>query len=111
VESAPAPSWPGEVAQALHSRGIQAGDNVALIGYGFDAFWARLAGVRIVAELPGTEAGSFWLGDESVRARVIEAFAETGARAIVAEDAPIEAVLPHWHRVSDTGYFIYVMDE
>ncbi|MGH2524604.1 MAG: hypothetical protein ACRDH2_19025, partial [Anaerolineales bacterium] len=106
-----APSWPGEVAEELHRLGIQAGDSVAVIGYGFDAFWARLARVRIVAELLDTQAGLFWAGDAATQAQVIDAFAASGAQAIVAEDAPSYAVLPHWHRVGDTNYYIYPFDE
>ncbi len=109
--SASAPSWPGEVAEELHRLGIQAGDSVAVIGYGFDAYWARLARVRIVAELLGTHAGPFWTGDAATQAQVIEAFAASGAQAIVAEDAPSYAVLPHWRRVGGTNYFIYLLDE
>jgi len=84
---------------------------VAIIGYGFDAYWARLARVRIVAELLGTQAGLFWTGDAATQAQVIDAFAASGAQAIVAEDAPSYAVLPHWRRVGDTNYFIYLLDE
>jgi hypothetical protein len=109
--SAPAPSWPGEVAEELHKLGIQAGDSVAVIGYGFDSYWARLARVRIVAELLDTQADPFWAGDAATQAQVTAAFATSGARAIVAEDAPNFAVLPRWHRVGDTNYFIYLLDE
>ena len=110
-QPAPAPSWPGDVAEELHRLGIQAGDSVAVIGHGFDAYWARLARVRIVAEMLGTQAGLFWTGDAATQAQVIGAFAASGAQAIVAEDAPRYAVLPHWHRVGDTNYYIYLLDE
>jgi hypothetical protein len=106
-----APSWPGAVAEELHNRGVHAGESVAIIGYGFDAFWARLAGVRIVAELLGTQAGGFWAGDAAAQARVIAAFATTGAQAIVAEDVPAYARLPRWHQVGDTNYYIYLLNE
>ena len=111
VQTAPAPRWPGEVAQELHRLGIRPGDRVAIVGYGFDAFWARLAGVRIVAELLETDAGGFWTNEAGVQTRVIQAFAGTGARAIVAEYAPLEAELPNWHRVGNTSFYLYLLDE
>jgi hypothetical protein len=107
---APAPTWPGEVAEELHRLGIRAGDRVGIIGYGFDAFWARLAHVRIVAELPDTQADAFWTGDAEVQARVLQAFAESGARAVVAEYAPGNARLPGWHRAGMSSFYIYLLD-
>jgi hypothetical protein len=53
------PSWPGEVAQELHELGIQPGDQVGVIGYAFDSYWARLARVKIVAEMLDWEAIPF----------------------------------------------------
>jgi hypothetical protein len=102
------PSWPGEVAEALHDLGIQPGDSVAVIGYGFDSFWARLARVRIVAEMLGIEADPFWTGDPSLQAQVIEAFTQTGAKAIIAEDVPAYAMLDSWLPVNETNYYIYL---
>jgi len=105
------PSWPGEVAEELHRLGIQPGGRVAIIGYGFDAFWARLARVQIVAEMLEWQAEAFWLGDSTVRSQVIEAFAHTGAKAIVAEHVPAYASLAGWHRIGDTDYYIYLVTE
>lgn len=105
------PSWPGEVAQELHRLGIRQGDSVGVIGYGFGAFWARLARVRIVAEMLGHEAAPFWLGDRGAQAAGIEAFVEAGARAIVAEDVPAYATLSGWLRVGDSSTYIYVQGD
>ncbi len=104
-------SWPGEVAEELHRLGLQAGDNVAIIGYGFDSFWARLARIKIVAELLDTDAEIFWTGDSSVQSDVIRAFSSTGARAIVAESVPSYASLSGWHQVGNSNYYIYLLDE
>jgi hypothetical protein len=104
-------SWPGEVAEELHRLGIQPGDKVAVIGYGFDSFWARLARVKIVAEMLGSEAGPFYLGDASLQSEVVQAFASTGARAIIAERVPSYATLSSWHRVGNSNYYVYVLAE
>jgi hypothetical protein len=99
----------GDVADELHRLGIRSGDKIAVIGYGFDSFWARLARVQIVAEMFGWEADPFWLGDSSLQSKVVHAFAGTGAKAIIAERVP-DYVSPNgWHRVRNSNYFIYVL--
>lgn len=59
------PSCPGKVAEALNRSGIQPGDQVAIIGYGYDAFWARLARVKIVAEMLEWQADDCYSGDSA----------------------------------------------
>lgn len=103
------PSWPGEVAETLQRLGVQPGDKVAVIGYAFESFWARLAHVQIVAEMFDWEADPFWLGDLSFQSQVIQAFASTGAKAIVAENVPGYASLSDWHRVGNSNYYIYIL--
>ncbi|MCB0292408.1 MAG: hypothetical protein KDH97_19290, partial [Calditrichaeota bacterium] len=102
---------PREVAQTLHQLGVTPGADVGVIGYGFDAFWARLARVCIVAEMFGWEAQPFWRGDAALQAGVIEAFRRSGARAIVAERVRETAVPAGWQQVNQSNYFIYLMDE
>jgi hypothetical protein len=102
------PAWPGEVAEELHRQGIRPGDKVAVIGYGFDSYWARLARVQIAAEMFDSEADPFWLGDSSVKSGVLHAFASSGAKAIVAERVPPYVNPTGWHRVGRSNYYIYV---
>ena len=109
IQQAGPPDWPGEVAQALHALDVVPGDHVAIIGHGFTSFWARLARVKIVAEMFGQDADPFWLGDASFRVRVIDAFAATSASAIVAEHVPHYATLEDWHRVGNSNYYIYLL--
>jgi hypothetical protein len=111
VSQAKPPSWPGEVAEELHRLGVQPGDKVAIIGYGFGSFWARLARVQIVAEMLGWQADDFWLGDSALQAQVLQAFANTGAKAVVAENVPNYASLTNWHRVGNSNYHIYILDQ
>jgi hypothetical protein len=106
-----APSWPGAVAEELWLLGIDPGDQVAVIGYGLDSFWARLGRTKIVAELLEWQADPFWLGDSATQEEVLRAFASTGAKAIVAEYAPAYARLPGWRQVEDSSFYIYVFDE
>jgi hypothetical protein len=102
------PSWPGEVAEALHELGLRPGDKVAIIGNGFLSFWARLARVKIVAEMLGREADPFWLGSSTFQSKVIEVFKSTGAKAIIAEEVPGYAKLINWYKIKDTNYYVYL---
>jgi hypothetical protein len=105
------PSWPGEVAEELNRLGVEPDDKVAVIGYGFGSFWARLARVHIVAEMLGWQADDFWLGDVALQSEVVQAFSGTGARAVVAERVPSYATLSGWHRVGHSDYYIYMLEE
>jgi hypothetical protein len=104
-------SWPGELAEELQKVGVGPGDKVAIIGDAFVAFWARLARVQIVAEMFGWEADPFWLGDAEAQARVIKAFASSGAKAIVAESVPDYPSLTGWQRLGSTGHYAYLLGQ
>jgi hypothetical protein len=108
AHSAVPPSWPGEVAETLHQLGIQPGDSVGVIGYAFDSFWARLARVRITAEMLDKDAEAFWVGDSTLQAEVTAAFTDAGVTAVVAEYVPEYASLPGWHQVGNSNFYIYL---
>jgi hypothetical protein len=99
---------PLAVARTLKELGIRQGDKVGVIGYAYDSFWARLARVRIVAEMLEADADPFWRGDEALRKSVLEAFANSGVNAVVAEYVPGYAGLQDWHQVENSNYYIYV---
>lgn len=102
---------PLAVARTLQQMGVRPGDKVGVIGYAYDSFWARLARVRIIAEMLDTDADQFWRGDYTLRQNVMQAFAGTGIRAVVAEYVPSYANLRDWHRVENSNYYIYVFRE
>jgi len=106
--AAPGPSWPGAVAEALQRAGVQPGDAVGVIGYGFDAYWARLAHVHIAAELLIDDAAPLWGDDPAPLRRAEQAFARVGVRAVVAEHVPL-ASLPGWRRVERSSYWLLVL--
>jgi hypothetical protein len=108
IEAGP-PSWPGEVAEVLHRLGVQPGEKVAVIGYAFESFWARLAKVKIVAEMFEWEADRFWLGDSLLQSKAFQAFAGTGAKAIVAEHVPSYVSLTDWHQVGTSSCYVYIL--
>ena len=102
---------PLAVARTLQDLGVRQGDKVGVIGYAYDSFWARLARVRIVAEMLEADADEFWRGDEAIRQSVLQAFANTGVDAVVAEYVPGYAGLRDWHQVENSNYYIYVFRE
>jgi len=110
-----------QVAEGLHVLGIQPGDKVASIGYSFGAYWARLARVSIVAEIPadidspGTilspvSDNIFWESSCDVQSRVVEKFAQTGVKAIIGE---VHQHLPskRWIRVGQSAYYTYMIPQ
>ena len=109
--AAPPVAKPLAVARTLRNLGIGEGDKVGVIGYAYDSFWARLARVRIVAEMLEADADEFWRGDEALRQSVLQAFAKAGVDAVVAEYVPGYAGLRDWHQVENSSYYIYVFRE
>jgi hypothetical protein len=75
--------------------------------------WPRLARVRVAAEIStrtGSDVEKFWAGDAALKAQVIETFARTGARVIVAEGIPQwVSTADGWQRVGATHYYLYVL--
>jgi 4-amino-4-deoxy-L-arabinose transferase-like glycosyltransferase len=105
------PARPLAVAQTLRELGVNAGDKVAVIGYAYDSYWARLARVKIVSEMLETDAVHFWRSNPTLQQTVLQAFAGTGAKAVIAEYVPQYAQLPGWQRVGISNYYIYVLTE
>lgn len=106
--SAEAPSYgPVKFARSLTALGLKRGDKIAFIGYAFGAFFARLARVQIVAEIPPAEAERFWHLSLPDRSDVMAAIAKTGATFIVADRVWPRVPLDGWERVATSRHFIY----
>ncbi len=118
--------WQLAVASDLHRLGLRDGDRIGFIGFLSRFYWARLAGVRIVAEIrqplpdelywfapeaqrytPDVE--TFWAAAPAVQAAVFEAFAKTGARAVVTDDIP-EGAGAEWVVLAGTGFGVRMLD-
>ena len=108
VQQVAPPAKPFEIAQTLKELGVQPGDKVGVIGYAYDSSWARLAHVRIIAEMLETDAEGFWRGHQGLRQEVLDAFVNAGSKAVVAENVPPYAHLNGWYHIRDTNYYIYV---
>lgn len=124
-------STPWKVVQALKALGMNKGDKVGYIGESFRFHWARLAGVRVVAEIRQTgrigspaswaadttlqqlQASSmrhvdkFWHADSLLRSRVMDAFSMAGVKVIVTDSLPPNALSAGWQHVPTTGFYLY----
>lgn len=95
-----------DVADRLRQMGVRPGDRVASIGFSFDGYWAHLAGVTIVTEIPESGAGTFWVSDPEVKAMVFQTFAGFGAKAVVCNRVPAYT-LPHgWQQIGNSDFFV-----
>jgi hypothetical protein len=98
------------VGTALNNQQVQSGDDIAIIGDSSDGCrWARLARVRIVAQLLRGDVTNFWRSSPRKQAEVYDAFARAGAKAIVAENSPQAGHLSDWQRLDDSDYYVRVL--
>jgi hypothetical protein len=98
-------SW--QVAEALHQRGVPEKAVVGSIGSPFDCGWARLGRFRIGAEVRSQDERAFWTTDEAGRDKVLDAFRQAGAVAVVARDVPITE--REWEQVAGTNYAVRIL--
>jgi hypothetical protein len=97
-----------QVAQYLHDAGLAAGEPVGSVGWTYSAYWARMARLRVVAEVPEEGRMAFWLSDPAKRAIVMQLFRDVGAKAVVATSVPASSASANWQQIGDTGYYTYV---
>jgi len=98
-----------QAADSLHKDGVSPGDEVAVIGSGWDpwyaTFWARRARVRIVAEIPDDDADEFWRSDSFTQKQVLDAMGRVGIKAIVTCGKPGSSGAVEWHKLGPTDYY------
>jgi hypothetical protein len=106
------------IAVGLLNSGLHPGDQVAIIGDGTDAYWAHLARLHIIAEIPaGTRAGlpalDFWESGPELQQRALRIIEQTGAVAVVAGESrsvldSVPSVVPApWKKIDGTNTYIY----
>ncbi len=95
-----------QVAEDLRRRGLRPGDTVAVLGQELKAdYWARLAQLRVVAELPEDSLETFWQATPEKQAFILDAFASTGAKILVTHFKPPAAHSEGWQGLENTGYY------
>jgi len=97
-----------KIAEYLHNAGLRAGEPVGSVGWTYSAYWARMARVHIVAEVPEEGRMAFWLSDTAKRAVVMQLFRDVGAKAVVATGVPADSAPVNWQHIEDTDYYVYV---
>ena len=101
-----------EVARALRSHGVADGKSIALVGTPRDSiYWARLAGLRIVALVPADDAENYWNADASVQSRVAACLKQAGAVALVTDALPRGYAGPGWTELGQTPYRLHLLEE
>jgi hypothetical protein len=71
------------IAESLSHYGINAGDAVASIGNGQEAYWAYLARVPVVAEVWSIDSARFWAAPSERQQVALRSMANSGAKAVV----------------------------
>jgi len=105
------PQW--QIATSLRRLGVEPGDKVAWIRPSvFDDkiqnySWARLARVEIVAEISTGGADDFWSASPAEQSKILDAFARTGAVALVVTKIPARFSPGGWLPLGKTGYFLH----
>jgi hypothetical protein len=97
----------GEVATRLRDSGIRQGDRIALLGDESDIYWARLAHVQIVAQIPLSDAPEYWSSSEGARDDINRWMGLAGAVAVVASWTSPPAPIDGWTPVPGSRYSIF----
>src|SRR6266404_1233879 len=98
-----------QVAQELTRHGVQKGDSVAVLGHSNIAdYWAHLAQVRIVADVPAEGVSSFWDANVEARRSILKLFSQSGAHALITRIPPPSSQTD-WQSLGSTGYYIIVL--
>ena len=95
-----------KVAESIRWAGLGSADPVASIGSHTGTTWARLARVRIVADMP--DGADFWLEGPDAQSKVLSAFQTSGAKAVVAEATSQPVSMDGWSRVGKTNFYLYI---
>jgi hypothetical protein len=94
------------VADGLRNMGISPGTQVASIGSGLEAYWAHLAELKIIAEVPG-KGESFLAADSLKRSEALSKFVELGAMAVVTKNTVAAHSTEGWQEVGQTNYYVW----
>jgi hypothetical protein len=104
------PYEPLVVAQHLRAMGIPPGADVGYIGTGLDAYWAHLAQLRIIAEVPDPGRATFVQASPERKDEVMRKFRDLGAAAVLTKFADAAHAGHNWQEIPGTRYFIYRLE-
>jgi hypothetical protein len=96
------------MAAGLERAGIPGSASVAYVGDSITAYWAHLAGVRIVAEIPVEEKRAFLDANQDTMKTVLATLSNTGAAAVITPQPPTRADAG-WQPVPGTDYYMHFL--
>ena len=99
-----------ELATLIFEQGLRRHDRIGFIGYSFTAYWARLARLKIVAEIHSEDVGRFWAASPEHQTQALRAFYKTGAIAVIAEPVTYRTPPHGWSELGNTGYLIHLVE-
>jgi hypothetical protein len=103
---------PIEFAKSIESMGISAGDTIGYFGYpSRNLYFARLLGIRVVAEIPEEDIDDFWRTPVERQREVFALLAGAGVTAVIADSIPPNSVSVDWLRISDSRHHIFYLDQ
>lgn len=105
IRNQPYEQW--QVASALPDFSVPSGASLGYVGSGGDAYWAHLAGDRIIAEIPGKDQSPFTSTSLERKYAILQKFMEAGAQAVVTKNATVANSMPGWQRIRNTQYYIW----
>src|SRR5271156_1415423 len=105
IRNAPDEQW--QIASALPAMGVPSGTPLATIGSGLDAYWAHLAGDRIIAEIPTKDQEQFVAADPARKQSILQKFTNAGAQAVLTKNPAVAKSTPGWHRIGNTQYYLW----
>jgi 4-amino-4-deoxy-L-arabinose transferase-like glycosyltransferase len=105
IRNAPYEDW--QVAIALPGFGVRPGSSLAYIGSGGDAYWAHLAGDRLIAEIPGKDQSALLAASPEKRFAILRDLVRLGADGVVTKNAAVAHATRDWERIGNTQYYIW----
>ena len=105
IENKPYEPW--VVAQELHAMGIAPGSDVGFIGIGLQAYWAHLAGVRIIVEIPEGEQSRYVAANATRRQQVLALFSSAGTKAVLTKNVEVANPADGWRQIPGTHHYIW----
>ncbi|MGB7522393.1 MAG: hypothetical protein WA896_22410 [Spirulinaceae cyanobacterium] len=99
-----------KIAQGLEKLGVTNGEQIAILGKygdGSSYYWARLAKVKIVVEIP--EIASFWDADSTTQKQIYQEVKDAGAKLIVQEVGTKPSEDSNWQQISNTNCYLHFL--
>ena len=92
------------IADGLRTIGLRPQSRVAILGRkGDHVFWARVARVHIIDQIPDPDA--FLHADPTVQMKVLAALERTGAEALVCDEWSASHPGLEWQRLGNSRYY------